>query len=834
MSSALTRLSHSGVSLKSAIGVVGVPGGGRDHLRQCQQRAHALVLLRDGDEGSRRTGEGGPQVAAHRVGRQPDDVVGHLGHQHRGGDGRVADPHGQLVAVDDTEVAGGRRGHPGDRGRGGAGEERLAVLQRPAVEQVAPGGEHEGAVLDARHVAGLDGRGGRAGALPRAEGRHLGAHLAHRAGAEELAHLVGEHVERAVVADLGGLEGRLEGADPALPVDEGAGLLGVRRDRQHDVGDRGDRRGADLERHDERAGEGLGGTGDAEVERVDPADDERVELTGCRRGDDAGRVAARGVGEGLHAPGGRHLGACRGIRERAATGQQGGQRTGLERTALTGAAGHPGEPGAGGLGEGDRGAQRTGDRREALADEHDGVVAQALARGGDDVGAGPLAEGAQHLGLGAGGGRDERAAHLGQAAGRDRGHGVHGGAVLAERLAQAQEDDRALVLGLQADEQHGAGRLEVGVGDRAAVGAGGHDGGGQEVGLLGGVRAGAEVDVVGAEHGAGELAVGVGVLAADPATDEHAGGGGGAQPRGRGLEGLAPGHDAQLTVGAAHLRQLEAVADRGVGEGPAALVAVPLLVHRRVVLRHPAQHRAAAVVGALRAAARAVLAHARGRHEVERAGAEAVGRAGEGADRADLHGVAGEVALERLVLVDADLLQRAALDERDERVAGDLVGEAGAPGAEHAALAVEQHLRGDVDRLGVGALDVLEAGGRAARAHRLVLQGALAALVAHRAVERVVDEQQLHDALLRLVGTLGRVLRLDDHAGGDGHRARGLRLHPAGGALHLGGLARRAVGAGATRHPHLDRGTGGRRRSGPGPGGRRTAGSRCRPPRRPG
>ena len=41
-------------------------------------------------------------------------------------------------------------------------------------------------------------------------------------------------------------------------------------------------------------------------------------------------------------------------------------------------------------------------------------------------------------------------------------------------------------------------------------------------------------------------------------------------------------------------------------------------------------------------------------------------------------------------------------------------------------------------------------------AHRLVLQRALAALVADRAVERVVDEQQLHDALLRLVGDRAR------------------------------------------------------------------------------
>ena len=144
----------------------------------------------------------------------------------------------------------------------------------------------------------------------------------------------------------------------------------------------------------------VGGTGDAEVGGVDATDDERAELAGRRCRDDAGRVAARGVVEGLHTPGGGDLGACRGIRERAATGQQGGQRTGLERTALTGPAGHPGEAGAGGLGEGGRGAQRTGDRREALADEHHGVVAQALARGGDDVGAGTLTEGAQHLGLG--------------------------------------------------------------------------------------------------------------------------------------------------------------------------------------------------------------------------------------------------------------------------------------------------------------------------------------------------------------------------------------------------------------------------------------------------
>ena len=155
---------------------------------------------------------------------------------------------------------------------------------------------------------------------------------------------------------------------------------------------------------------------------------------------------------------------------------------------------------------------------------------------------------------------------------------------------------------------------------------------------------------------------------------------------------------------------------------------------------------------------------------------EPVGRAGQRADRADLHGVAGEVGLERLLLVDADLLQRAALEQGDERVAGDLVGEPGAARAQDAALAVQQHLGGDVDRLGERALDVLEPAARAAVGHRLVLQRALAALVADRAVQRVVDQQQLHHAVLGLVGHRRGVLGLDLHALADRDRAGGLRL----------------------------------------------------------
>ena len=106
-----------------------------------------------------------------------------------------------------------------------------------------------------------------------------------------------------------------------------------------------------------------------------------------------------------------------------------------------------------------------------------------------------------------------------------------------------------------------------------------------------------------------------------------------------------------------------------------------------------------------------------------------------------------------------------------DEISGDLLGEAGAAGAQHAALAVEQHLGGDVDRLREGPLGLGEPGLAAAVRHRLVLQRALAALVAHRAVERVVDQQELHDPLLRLVGDLRGGLRVDHHAGRDGDRA---------------------------------------------------------------
>src|SRR3546814_7847051 len=122
---------------------------------------------------------------------------------------------------------------------------------------------------------------------------------------------------------------------------------------------------------------------------------------------------------------------------------------------------------------------------------------------------------------------------------------------------------------------------------------------------------------------------------------------------------------------------------------------------------------------------------------------------GEGPDRADLDGVAREVRGEGLVGERVDLGLGATVDEVDEGVAGDLIGEAGAAVAEDAALAVEVDEVGDRDRLLEVDLLLDEPGLAGTVGVGLVLQRALAALVAHRAVEGVVGEEELEHALLR-------------------------------------------------------------------------------------
>ncbi len=228
-------------------------------------------------------------------------------------------------------------------------------------------------------------------------------------------------------------------------------------------------------------------------------------------------------------------------------------------------------------------------------------------------------------------------------------------------------------------------------------------------------------------------------------------------------------------------------------EAEAALVAQPAPVDRvdvdalvpqhavtRRLHRDPATDRA-------RGAGRLLLL------EVPRSGLEPVRLRGERADRADLHGVAGEVRRERLVRKREHLCLVAPTREADQRVAGDLAREPGAPIAQDAALTVEEDEVADRDRLLEVALLLDEPALPRPVRHRLVLERALAALVAHGAVERVVDQQELEDAVLRLLHQ--RRCGVDDHAFRGVEHARDLQ-----------GRASRTLDLDEAHATHADRG----------------------------
>ena len=238
----------------------------------------------------------------------------------------------------------------------------------------------------------------------------------------------------------------------------------------------------------------------------------------------------------------------------------------------------------------------------------------------------------------------------------------------------------------------------------------------------------------------------------------------------------------------AHQRLDEAflTVDRVTGE--AALVAEPALVDRVGVDAEQSGHPVRRRLHRDPAPDRAGGAGRLDLVEIPRPRGEPVGRGGQRADRADLDGVAREVGGEGQLGEDPDLQQLAAANEIDLGLPRDLVGEAHTAAALDAALAVEQHELRDGDRLLEVALLLDEARLAGAVGEGLVLQRALAALVAHRAVEGVVDEQELEDAVLGLLDPLRRgvhrhpVLDLDEAARLEGRSARAADLdqaHPA-------------------------------------------------------
>ena len=179
----------------------------------------------------------------------------------------------------------------------------------------------------------------------------------------------------------------------------------------------------------------------------------------------------------------------------------------------------------------------------------------------------------------------------------------------------------------------------------------------------------------------------------------------------------------------------------------ARLVGNPFLVDLFVEARQHAHHLRPARIDADVAALRVHHVDAFGLAQFPGPGVEGVGLGGQRADRAEIDHIAGKFAGERLFQIGGDLHVLAAAGGAQIGHAGDFGGEAHAAGALDAAGHDRLDQRPHIfvfDR----ALVLVEAvEGGAAIAHRLVLQIAFAALVADRAIQRMIDQQEFHHAL---------------------------------------------------------------------------------------
>ena len=405
---------------------------------------------------------------------------------------------------------------------------------------------------------------------------------------------------------------------------------------------------------------------------------------------------------------------------------------------------------------------------------------------------------------GAGGGRDVvRAAQRLQpgAAHSHRDHLRPAG----DRLADAKLDHRRALAQLGVARDHDR-RGGVEVGDRGQIGS---------------QRVQARVSVGAAHADAARQAFGqdarpqVGLLVGLRARGQHRDrpgaelGGGGAQPLGHVLQRVALG-DRLEPAAAADQRRGDAIGRAQLAQGIATAVAQPALVHLGMVARQHSHHVTLANRGRDVAAHGAAGAHGGDVLDLPGACLEAIGGRGQRSHRAQLGDVARELVGVRPSFEGGDHRVCAAVLGDQLHVAGDRLREPGAAIAEDAALAVELDQRRDRHRLVVGALGQRHAGHAGAVAEGQILQRALAALIAHGAVQRVVQEQELEHRVLAFLGP-ARV-RVDHHA--------------------VGGAAwcRRS---GAWACPRSRTGTcGRRRRRRPDAARSRTPGSRSRPPRR--
>jgi len=217
----------------------------------------------------------------------------------------------------------------------------------------------------------------------------------------------------------------------------------------------------------------------------------------------------------------------------------------------------------------------------------------------------------------------------------------------------------------------------------------------------------------------------------------------------------------------------------------AGLVGNPLLVHVVVDARQNAHHLAAAGIDADRRAHRIHDVDRLGLVQLPRPRCEGVGLRRQRADWTEIDHVSLQLRRHRGLEVGRDLHVLSAADGAKLGHTRHFGSEADAAGAVDAAVHHRLHQRADVfvlDR----ALVFLEPAAVNAIGHRLVLQVALAALIADRAIEWMVDQQEFHHPFARLAH----------------HRALG--IDHLGRAVAVGRQVLDAHGTGRLRLRHAD------------------------------
>ena len=207
-------------------------------------------------------------------------------------------------------------------------------------------------------------------------------------------------------------------------------------------------------------------------------------------------------------------------------------------------------------------------------------------------------------------------------------------------------------------------------------------------------------------------------------------------------------------------------------------IAEPAVGDRVILLdRHRAQQRAVADVGKLPAPDGALRAARLRAVQIPRPRLEAIGFRRERPDRTEFGDVAREIVPVRPVGRRRDDVVRAAILDDELPFVGDHVVEANAPLADDATFFVEHDRRPQVDRLRLARLRIDDVRIAARVRHRVILEIALAALVANRTVERVIDEQQFENDRTSCLDALAA--RTHDHAFRSRRVASDLQLrHP--------------------------------------------------------